>query len=93
MSDKMKPGRPKGAKTKPRDVVTATPTRCKVCGSTERGPITQTKRTPHSGWTPGGEPYTEIVRRWTSCATCGQVRIDRSYEYQPDTGVLATAEN
>lgn len=78
-----KAGRPKGAKTQPRDTVTAAPTRCKTCGSTEREPYQSTRRVPHSGWTQSNEPYTEVVFRTTRCRSCGQARVDIAHEYRP----------
>lgn len=85
-TDAKKPGRPKGAKTQPRETVPAALSRCPRCQSTDRGPYTFARRVPHSGWTPEGEPFSEVVFRTTRCASCGQARIDRSYEFRPDSG-------
>jgi len=82
--EKPKGGRPEGAKTQPRPEAVAVPTRCPVCGSTERKPYTQTRVQEWAGTDPDGHPYTHIVRRWTACAACGQARIDRVYENRPD---------
>ena len=78
-----RPGRPKGAQTQPRPTAQASLSRCPSCGSTEREPYSQTRRTEYAGLTADGEPYTAIVRRWTACATCGQARIDKTYEHAP----------
>lgn len=73
-------GRPKGSKN--RDVTNAAGelTRCPKCHSTERNPYTKRELQAFAGISPEGKPYTHIARRWTSCATCGQHRIDRVYE-------------
>ena len=75
----IKPGRPKGSRTRRLPVVTVAATQCQKCGSTERGRYTRTTETPHPCvW--DGRSYTHVVRRWTACAACGQSRIDRTLE-------------
>jgi hypothetical protein len=73
-------GRPPGSRNQPRPVVTVDASRCPKCGSTERGPYTRNHETPLAGLTRDGKPATHLVRRWTKCLSCGQARIDRSYE-------------
>lgn len=79
-------GRPKGAKTAARPTIEASPSRCQAegCGSTEREPYSQTREQPYAG-IHDGQPYTHIVRRWTVCSTCGQARVDKTYENRPKT--------
>ena len=84
MTATKKRGRPKGAKTVQRDVVTVEPTRCRVCGSTDRDPYRATRRLPHSGFTPAGELYTTVVWRHTKCRHCGQARVDQTFENRPN---------
>lgn len=81
-----KAGRPQGSKNQPRDAVVTTATRCMRCGSTERAPYTRTMVQHFNGIAPDGKPFSAIRRRWTTCLTCGQVRVDRVYEYAPDAG-------
>ena len=69
-------GRPKGAETKDRDTADVQLSRCRRCGSTERTPYYNkkeliTRRDPQ---------FTHIVLRYTSCAACGQHRVDRTLE-------------
>ena len=78
-----KRGRPPGAKNVERSVAWSTPSRCKVCGSTERDPYTKRTVQAYGGKTPEGLPYTHIVRRWTRCTGCGQHRVDMSFENLP----------
>lgn len=80
MTDSVKKGRPKGSRNKPRAAAETVRSRCRACGSTERKPYTQTREQEHGGVDREGRPYTHIIRRWTSCADCGQARIDTSYE-------------
>jgi hypothetical protein len=61
-------------------IVPATATRCPACGSTDRSGYHRTTEADYSGLTPDGQACTHIVRRWTTCAACGQQRVDRSYE-------------
>lgn len=74
-----KPGRPKGSATQTLPTAEAQLTRCRKCESTDRTPYRRTTETAHRGEI-HGRPYTHIVRRWTSCATCGQHRVDVSHE-------------
>jgi len=54
--------------------------RCKACGSTERGGYYNVIEQQYAGVDMAGKAYTHIVRRYCPCAKCGQVRIDRTYE-------------
>jgi hypothetical protein len=74
-------GRPKNSPN--RDVLNAAGelTRCPKCQSTQRTPYTKREVQEFGGVSQEGRPYTHIVRRWTSCASCGQHRIDRVYEH------------
>jgi hypothetical protein len=74
-----KKGRPPGATNKEVDQVKVDPVRCRVCGSTERTAYTKKTEQAYAGENESGS-YTHIIRRWTSCAKCGQSRIERSHE-------------
>lgn len=74
-----RPGRPKGATTQTLPTAEAQLTRCRKCGSTDRTPYRRTTETAHCGQK-HGEPYTHIIRRWTSCTHCGQARVDLTHE-------------
>lgn len=65
-------------------VVTVIPSRCQKCQSTERTPYTNATDRPYGGLTADGQPYTNIVWRSTTCASCGQARRDRCFEYRPE---------
>jgi len=82
MAEQKQRGRPKG-KAPQAPMVSAVATRCPVCGSTERQDYTNTMMQQYRGIAPDGVPYSRIVRRRTRCVHCGQVRIDRTYEYDP----------
>lgn len=87
-----KPGRPKDAKTQPREQSVAAPSRCKKCGSTERSKyIGRPNITEYAG-TRNGEPYTHVVRRRTKCSACGQSRFDISHENRTKGKPLAETE-
>ena len=73
-------GRPKGAANQKPDHVDGQLTRCPRCQSTDREPYFRTAVATYAGTDPAGKPFSHIVRRWTRCAACGQVRIDRVYE-------------
>jgi len=77
---KRKPGRPKGARTKQRDVVVATLTRCRSCGSTDREPYTGVRDMHVGGIDPEGTPYNFVSWKRTSCTVCGQHRVDQFFE-------------
>lgn len=76
---KRRPGRPRGAKTRQRDTVNGAMTRCRACGSTERTPYHHRRVIEFGGETADG-PYTHIIIRSTECKTCGQARVDRTFE-------------
>ena len=78
-----KAGRPAGQKTEKPPVVTIGASRCKKCDSTERGRYYRVEEKEISGRDPEGKPYTHVVWRWTRCV-CGQVRVDRSFEFRPN---------
>lgn len=54
--------------------------RCQTCGSTERTAYHRVDEQEYAGLDNAGKAYTHIVRRYCQCKSCGQVRIDRSYE-------------
>lgn len=65
------------------DQVDAHATRCVACGSTRRTKYhrSYTKYLPHDR---DGKPVTHIIYRHCQCGDCGQARIDRVYENQPE---------
>lgn len=81
--NKNRGGRPKGSQN-----VTTTVdvelSRCPCCGSTERSEYLDRLVQEYEGTTPAGDPYNRIVRRRTRCLSCGQQRIDRTFEFEPD---------
>ena len=80
-----KRGRPAGAKNKQRDVVPGALTRCKMCGSTDRKKYEGEPRVMLSaGVDQDGNDYNVISWRRTSCATCGQHRVDQFFEMRPE---------
>lgn len=76
------------ARTKGAKNVSATavhmPSRCHICGSTERGPYSN--RTEQECITTIGDgiPVTHIIQQLTHCKNCGAARYDRSFENRPD---------
>jgi len=80
-SKEKKTGRPAGSKNCNLEV-DAPATRCPVCRSTDRGPYFGKTEQFFRGLDASGQPYTHIVRRRCRCEKCGQIRIDRTYEYQ-----------
>ena len=83
--NKRKRGRPPGSKNESVDQVDAMATCCRQCGSTEREPYFRTSAQEYAGLLATGQPYTHIVRRWTRCSACGQVRIDLFHENRVPT--------
>ena len=77
---KRRPGRPKGAKTKQRDVAVGTLTRCKGCGSTDREPYTGVREMNHEGVDDDGNAFNVITWKRTQCSNCGQNRVDQTFE-------------
>ena len=75
-----KRGRPAGARNKERDVVPGKLTHCKMCGSTDRPKYEGEAR----GGDQDGNLYNCVSWRRTSCATCGQHRIDQFFEMRPE---------
>jgi len=79
-----KPGRPRGAKNHQADTVAVEPSRCRRCGSTERGPyFNRREREYPAGVDPEGRLATHVVWRRCVCKKCGQVRDDRTFENRP----------
>lgn len=78
-------GRPEGSKTADRDVVTVLPSRCVSCGSTDRDPYCNTRTVTGDGIAPDGGRYTAVELSNTRCRHCGQCRVDRRYQYVPDS--------
>lgn len=60
-------------------VVKVEASRCPNCGSTEREAYYGTNVVEFAG-IHDGLPYTHIINRRTACKTCGQHRIDRTYD-------------
>lgn len=79
-STKPTAGRPKGAPNKQVDQVVAEPSRCKTCHSTDREAYHAKQEIESPGVDLAGKPYTHVIWRRTKCLTCGQHRIDRTYE-------------
>ncbi|MBX3440366.1 MAG: hypothetical protein KF861_22945 [Planctomycetaceae bacterium] len=75
-----RPGRPKGAATQTLPTADVQLSRCRKCDSTARTKYLRTTETAHTGQLPNGQPYTHIVRRWTTCSDCGQARVDLTHE-------------
>lgn len=57
--------------------------RCPRCGSAERTPYHRIITRPISGELPTGELYQAITWRRTNCGSCGQARVERTYETVP----------
>jgi hypothetical protein len=75
----MAKGRPLGSKNLVVDEVRLELTRCKKCGSANRGKYLNRRVHLWSGKDANGRPYTRIVRRRTKCLDCGQLRDDTEY--------------
>jgi hypothetical protein len=58
--------------------------RCQTCGSTERSDFYAKTVQPYAGETADGTKYNVIVRRRCNCLKCGQQRIERSLELDPE---------
>jgi predicted Zn-ribbon and HTH transcriptional regulator len=82
-----KTGRPKGTRAEPAQTVVAEPTRCPKCQSTQRDKYLSFHEQAVFGMRSGGMPYTRIIKRRCRCANCGQVRIDKSYEFRPQNQI------
>jgi len=76
---KAKAGRPKGAKNA-KDISRAVMSRCKKCGSTERGKYLSKRELVVNGVNEKGERYTHVIWRRCQCLNCGQFRTDVSIE-------------
>jgi len=79
------PGRPQGSQQQDAAVATIEPSRCvnPQCLSTRRSDYWGKTVQEYAGLTPGGMPYTHIVRRRCKCLDCGQVRVDKTFENEP----------
>lgn len=76
-----KPTTPKPKTTKPAPAKSElTPSACPKCGCTEHTGYHGIRRMATGGTTASGHVYNLIVWRRTSCKSCGQHRVDRSYE-------------
>ncbi|WP_146504963.1 hypothetical protein [Rubinisphaera italica] len=73
-------GRKPGSKNKDYTTSATTQTRCEKCGSTDRLPYSRQQLLDHHGTAPDGQPCTHVRLQWTGCKSCGQARIDRTYE-------------
>jgi hypothetical protein len=73
---------PTKKKTAPRNTpaVFVVPGLCPTCGSTDRTPYRGCNVQEFGGTTPDGQPFTHIVRKYTTCTACGQVRVDMIHE-------------
>jgi hypothetical protein len=60
------------------------PSRCPGCNSTESIKLGDRQVQPHAGIDSEDRPYNMIVRQRVQCDSCGQVRIDRSLEFDPE---------
>ncbi len=74
-------GRPIGARTEVKPVVTVESSRCPSCFSTERAAYSNTCPRELSGQTPDGKPFSRVIWRHTRCLKCGSSRIDKFYEF------------
>lgn len=72
-------GRKQGSQTRTYQSADTTATRCPVCGSTDRLPYSKQDELQSHGRAPDGKPCTHIKLQWTSCKSCGQARIDRTF--------------
>lgn len=81
MSEKTK-GRPKGSPNVSA-VVDVQLSQCPRCESTRRSEYLDRQLQEYSG-TNLGRKYNRIVRRRTRCLDCGQLRIDRAFEFEPE---------
>lgn len=54
--------------------------RCPICGSTEREDYHGTRTLEVGGVLPDGTVYRRVVWRNTRCRSCGQARVDKTYE-------------
>ena len=65
---------------KPKVTAAADVSRCPKCGSTEREPYHHPRELAQGGEDRDGNAYTHVVWRNTACRSCGQARVDRTYE-------------
>lgn len=64
-----------------KQVIVWEPSQCPSCGSSDRAEYEGVRRTPCSKTLADGRVVTAILRRRTKCLSCGQIRIDRSFEF------------
>lgn len=71
---------------KEKHINTVAPSRCRnpECQSTRRTEYEQKRVLENGGLDNDGKPYTRVIYRRTKCLDCGQVRDDRTYEFEPD---------
>lgn len=81
MEEKRKPGRPKGAKTMDAEVVEVEQTKCPSCGSTQRSPFFGTPNHIDASGEHDGLLYSSVTFRRCKCLKCGQVRIEKTFNY------------
>ena len=74
-------GRPPGATNKTIRTVTLERTTCPRCGSVERVPYYNIRRSRIAGHTLAGRIYEGITWRRTRCTDCDQHRDDREFHY------------
>lgn len=67
------------------DIAIQHPSRCRACGSTEREPYSNRDEEECITTIGEGIPITHIIRQQTRCKTCGQARIDRTFENRPES--------
>lgn len=80
MSNKHKPkGRPQGSPNVTTTQLVRLP-QCPSCKTTDRGRYYFVSAIDHGGITADGYEYSHVVRRRTTCAHCGQTRIDKFLE-------------
>jgi len=90
MNDKTK-GRPKGSPNVSA-VVDVQASQCPGCASTRRSEYLDRHVQEYAGTTNAGKKYNRIVRRRTRCLDCGQLRIDRAFEFEPEPPPAAKTE-
>lgn len=80
-----KTGRPPGSTTEKKQESVGILTRCKKCQSTERTKYEKPRTSQICGFDGDGKPYNQVTWRNTRCTNCGQARIDKAFEYVPES--------
>ena len=84
MTQKKKPGRPKGSKQQSVTVeVLVIPTQCPKCGSDQRSNYDNVRTLDYAGKLNDGREYTSISWKCCYCLDCKQRRIDKHYKAKP----------